>query len=502
MKGDKKVFKILGTVFAISVLIHAAIIMYKCSGEENTKQKETQPLPTPTFSVPELDKTIPTLLKKAGIPGMSIAIINDSKVVYSRALGVKNVETNEPVTETTLFEAASLTKPVLAYTALKLVDDGKLDLDKPLYLYMEYPDAQHDERYKLITARIVLKHASGFPNWRWQNKDKKLDITFTPGEKFSYSGEGYVFLQRVMEKITGKGLEDIMKEKVFVPLKMTNSSLLLADAAKSAAGHTQDSEVRKKRLSPKANGAASLHTTANDYAKFLIAVANGDGLSAHSWEEMLRPQIPASEENAGMFWGLGLGLQKTTDDIYFWHWGDNYIFKAYTVISKSKKTGIIYFTNSFNGLSIIRKMVEITMNGTFPVNTEMKYPEYDGPYPVIRKLIETEGTEAGIKKYREWKAAEPGKFKERMLNEMGYYFLGKKMNAEAIDVFKLNVEAYPDSANVYDSLGEAYMKNGNKESAIKNYEKSVRLNPDNKSGIDALKKLKRKGKRQGVRGKG
>lgn len=499
MRVDKKIFKILGTVFAISVLIHAAIIMYKCSAQNKTQDKttsKTTPLKKetktlPSFSAGILDKTIPALLKKADIPGMSMAVVKDSHVVYSRVFGVKNIETNEPVTKTTLFEAASLTKPVLAYTAMKLVDEGKLELDKPLYQYMEYPDIEHDQRYKLITTRIVLKHSSGFPNWRSMNRDRKLDIKFTPGEKFSYSGEGYVFLQRVMEKITGKGLEEMVKENVFVPLNMTNSSLLLTDTTKSADGHTTDLEPREKWKARRANGAASLHTTADDYAKFLIAVANGTGLSAETWNEMLQPQISASEENKNMFWGLGFGLQKTTDDTYFWHGGDNGIFKAYTVVSKNKKTGLIFFTNSYNGLGIIRKMVEITMGGTFPVNTEMKYPEYDGPGTAIRKLINTKGLEAGIKKYREWKTKEPNRFNERMLNEIGYYFLNKKMNTEAIEVFKLNVEAYPNSSNVYDSLGEAYMQSGNKNLAITNYEKSIKLNPDNQNGIDALKKLKR-----------
>ncbi|MCP5105160.1 MAG: beta-lactamase family protein, partial [bacterium] len=147
---------------------------------EQVKQKTAPPL--------QLDKAIPALMEKADIPGMSMAIINNSKIVSRKVFGVKNTKTKTPVTGDTLFEAASLTKPVLAYSALKLVDEGKLELDKPLYQYFEYKDIQHDERYKLITARIVLKHSSGFPNWRTMNNDKKLDIKFTPGEKFSYSG--------------------------------------------------------------------------------------------------------------------------------------------------------------------------------------------------------------------------------------------------------------------------------------------------------------------------
>jgi CubicO group peptidase (beta-lactamase class C family) len=420
---------------------------------------------------------------------MSIAVIKDSQIVYNRVFGVSDVRTGEPAAEDTLFQAASLTKPVLAYTAFKLVEEGKMELDKPLFKYLEYNAIKHDERYKLITPRIVLMHATGFPNWRRGNKDGKLDIKFTPGEKFSYSGEGYVYLQRVIEKIEGKNLEDIVRENVFIPLKMTNSSLILTDVKRSAAGHTADMQARKKRPWKNANGAASMHTTAKDYAAFMTAILSHKGIS-----EMLTPQIPISDEDNTLSWGLGFGLQKTGDDIYFWHWGDNGSFKTYTVASKNKKTGIVYFTNSQNGLSLVKEIVQRILGKEFTGYSWLSYPLVDGPVMALRKMILDKGLDAGLKKYNQWKAEQPDIFKEQVLNSIGYYLMGKKKMLEAIEIFKLNVTAYPESFNVYDSLGEAYMKNGNKELAIKNYQKSVAINPDNRGGIEALKKLKGAGK--------
>jgi CubicO group peptidase (beta-lactamase class C family) len=440
-------------------------------------------------TVEELDKTIPIVMKKAGVPGLSIAVFNQGEFVYHRVFGVKSTATLEPVRKNTLFEAASLTKPVTAYIALRLVDQGKLELDKPLYHYLEYKDISHDERYKLITARIVLKHATGFPNWRSMNKDKKLDIKFTPGEKFSYSGEGYVYLQRVMQKITGQNLEELAKVHVFTPLGMRNSSLILPDSKRAAQGHNNALKPRKKGTTTRANGAASLHTTAKDYALFLIAVAKGKGLSKPMAQQMLKPQITYSKEIPSLTWGLGLGLYTGGADTYFWHWGDNGVFKAFAMASKNKNTGVVYFANSSSGLGMMRKITGLTIGGAYPMFPLLGYPQYDGPSVVIGKLIEKKGLDAGLKKYHEWKAKDPQWFKEPLLNSMGYYLLGKKKIKEAVEIFKMNVKAYPQSFNVYDSLGEAYMINGDKELAIKNYRKSVKLNPDNRGGIEALKKL-------------
>src|SRR5262249_49289907 len=133
----------------------------------------------------ELDRFVRAYLEYYKIPGISIAVIKDFEVVYHRGFGVKNTATREPVDDDTVFEAASMTKPVFAYTVLRLVDRGVLDLDTPLYTYLPYEDIAHDDRYKLITARMVLTHRTGFPNWR----TGKLDIKFTPGTQVSYSGE-------------------------------------------------------------------------------------------------------------------------------------------------------------------------------------------------------------------------------------------------------------------------------------------------------------------------
>src|ERR1700733_1552304 len=175
-------------------------------------------------AIEQLQKDVPDLMQKADIPGISIALIRDGKLVWTGSFGVMNADTRKPVTAESVFEAASLSKCVFAYGVLKLVDEGKLNLDTPLTRYLGNNYGVPDPRINLITARLVLTHSSGFPNWREFDNSKILQIHFNPGEKWSYSGEGVVYLSKVVEKITGVPLEDFMQQTVLKPLGMTASS--------------------------------------------------------------------------------------------------------------------------------------------------------------------------------------------------------------------------------------------------------------------------------------
>ena len=177
--------------------------------------------------IARLEKVIPQVMKDGDVPGLSIAFIRNGKVFWHRGFGVKNADTKEPVTDDTVFEAASLSKPVFAYAVMKLVESGKLDLDAPLTKYLLVPDVEKDNRLNQITARRVLSHTTGFPNVR--PGGKPLQIYFTPGEKFSYSSEGINYLQMIIEHISGQALEEFMRKTVFEPLGMTSSSYIWQD---------------------------------------------------------------------------------------------------------------------------------------------------------------------------------------------------------------------------------------------------------------------------------
>ncbi|HET6541847.1 MAG TPA: serine hydrolase domain-containing protein, partial [Chryseolinea sp.] len=136
-----------------------------------------------------LDDFLASKMKKLKIPGLSAAVINDGKVVYQKTMGYANMEEKLPITTETIFEGASLSKSVFAFFVMTYVEEGKLSLDKPLYQYLPYADIDYDDRYKKITARMVLSHRSGFPNWRRDEPDGKLKIKFEPGTQYLYSGE-------------------------------------------------------------------------------------------------------------------------------------------------------------------------------------------------------------------------------------------------------------------------------------------------------------------------
>ena len=204
----------------------------------------------------DLFNELPAVIDAAGIPGLSIAVVQHGDIT-ARSFGVCERGENRAVVDTTAFEAASLTKPVFAYGVLRLVERGELDLDRPLTSYVDFPDIEGDERLHTITARIVLSHTTGFPNWR---RNRPLTIGADPGTEFGYSGEGFLFLQKAVEQITGKSGEAFLTTEVLRPLGMTSSFLVWNDSLESrtAVGHDFLGGVRPKYKPEEFNAASSL----------------------------------------------------------------------------------------------------------------------------------------------------------------------------------------------------------------------------------------------------
>lgn len=464
-----------------------------------------QPVAKAPPSKAKLEQVVLPLLKEADVPGLALAIVHQGKLISQQNFGVKNARTQEPVTDATVFEAASLSKPVFAYAVLKLVDAGKFDLDKPLNQYLpgNY-DVGDDPRLNQITARRVLSHTTGFPNWR----NGQLKIYLDPGTRFSYSGEGFVYLAKVIEHVTGEKFNDFMTRTVFTPLGMTSSSYVWQeryDNLKTIRHNARGEAVgQNKPPAGVANAAASLHTTAQDFGRFIVAILHGTGLKPATRKLMLTPQTqviagganslnnPKPQPVPDVAWGIGWGLQTTADGLSFWHWGDNGDSKAYVVVFEKTKSGVVFFANGANGLAIAREVVAATVGGAQPALNWLNYEAYNSPGRTLFKAMLAKGAASALADYRVWRQGRSAKeiVSESQMNSLGYNLLRMQRSADAIEVFKQNVADFPQSANAYDSLGEAYAAQGDKEQAIKNYERSLELNPANTGGAEALKKLR------------
>ena len=453
-----------------------------------------------------LRQRIPELMEQAGVQGVQIAVISGGTTAWHASFGLANAETNAPVTEASVFEAASLSKPVFAYAVLTLVDAGLIDLDTPISKYLpgRY-DVGDDTRLDLISPRHVLSHQSGFPNWRAGSDT--LKIHFAPGDRFSYSGEGFVYLAAAVERITGQTLEAFMRRTVLDPLGMTSSSYVWQTRYETPKvyNHNLLGDVAGRRTPWRANAAASLHTTAEDYARFVAAVLAGQGLRPATARAMMSPQSRPDERGintataapTGRFapslaWGLGVGLEQEGEAWSLWHWGDNGTTKAYVAASPRRGIGVVIFANSENGLLLAPPIVAEVMGGESPA---LAWLRQRGPVPAFGAFVASlraSGAVQALNGYRASRQARPSDpaIDEETMNRIGYVLLRGKKVKDAIEVFKQNVADHPESWNVHDSLGEAYAADGQTALAIQAYERSLQLNPANTGGAEALKKLR------------
>ena len=211
------------TSLRLSATFLFLILIVNCSAKTKVDVKNYKGIEIPKDSI---DSYFESRMEELNIPGLSFAIINDGEVVHHNAMGFSNLEEKILVTNKTIFEGASMSKSLFAFFVMTYVEEGKLDLDKPLFEYLPYPDIAYDDRYKKITARMVLSHRSGFPNWRENEEDKKLKIKFEPGTEYEYSGEGYQYLAMVLKHIEGtdwNGVEKAFQEKVAKPIGLEHT---------------------------------------------------------------------------------------------------------------------------------------------------------------------------------------------------------------------------------------------------------------------------------------
>lgn len=359
--------KVMKTYKSLIILIMISLPLIGL-GQVNPKYIKT--VTGKKIEVKQLDELIHKTMDSLKIPGVSIAIINNAKTVYYNTFGVKNVASKDKVNDSTLFEGASLSKPLFSYFFLKMVDKGLISLDMPLYKYMPHPNIKdNDERYKLITARMVLSHRTGFANW---SKGIPIEMAFTPGTDFSYSGEAHQWLTALlathMKTNWQAGLDSIFQQEVAVPLGMKHTYYVRNEFTRQnkATGYFKDGRVKEGWESGSISfGAAhTVHSEAMDYAKFLVAMIKGEGLKKETYNDMLKEQTHFTSENGGKHllpygqtgWCLGFAMKPMPYGVRYMHTGVNSGFQSYCSFNREKKYGIVLFTNSEKAFELYDKL--------------------------------------------------------------------------------------------------------------------------------------------------
>ena len=343
-----------------------------------------------TLSIPYINQIVSRLIDTAAVTGVEIGIVSNGQVAFVRGYGYRDKARHWLNDTGTCFYGASLAKSLFAYLVMQLVDEKKIDLDRPIYKYLpkplpeyeKYRELAGDERYKLLTPRMCLDHTTGFPNWREMNQGR-LNIAFTPGSRYSYSGEGIMLLQLVVETVMGRSLAELARERIFTPFGMTRSDFVWQSRFESdyALGHNLNEDTLTKVRYKEAYAAGSMETTAADYSRFMAAVLQGKRLSVAAWKEMLSPQIAitgstqafpddttraADNRKIGLAYGLGWGLFRTPAGKAFFKEGHADGWMHYAIGFPDKKFALVILGNSSNAESIFKELVEKLAGITIP----------------------------------------------------------------------------------------------------------------------------------------
>jgi CubicO group peptidase (beta-lactamase class C family) len=437
----------------------------------------------------------------------TVLVADHHKVIFKKGYGLANREWNIPNTPDVKFRLGSITKQFTSMLIMQQVANGSIKLDGHISDYLPY---YRQETGAKVTISQLLTHTSGIPSYTDDPKFfadvsrnyyavddfvKKFcsgDLQFEPGTKFHYDNSGFFLLGAILERVTGKTYEALLKEKILVPLGMKDSGYdHYADILpKRASGYQQElaSAVNAPYLDmalPYAAG--SLYSTVEDLYKWDQALYT-DKLVRNDLKQML---FTPNLENYGYGWDIRVipADEPGAGQTMISHGGGINGFNTLEQRLVGDHDLIVIFNNTPGAeLGEMAKGIRSILYGQEPAAPKRSL------VPDLGEILVNRGAEAAVARYRELKRTNANgyNFDERALNRLGYMLLEKGRNADAIAIFKLNVEEYPRSGNVHDSLAEAYAKDGQKQQAIANYRKCLELDPKNQNAANKLKELEQK----------
>lgn len=445
-------------------------------------------------------------IEKVGFAGTVLVEINGEKAI-SKGYGFRNINQKLKNTPDTIFDIGSITKQFTAAAILKLEMQGKLNTDDKISVY--FNNVPEDKSQ--ITIHQLLRHSAGFPSVVGGDYDKisesefiekvlKTPLKFESGIRFSYSNVGYSLLAIIIEKVSGESYEQFLYKNLWKPSNMESTGYkrpafdndLIATGYKDGKGWGKPNDKEWDKDAPywhlKGNG--GILSTTEDLYKWNLALLSDKILSKEAKAKYYHPKLRAGE-NDNPYYAYGWDILKTKrNTILTNHNGANgvfyadfyrYIDEGITIIMLSNKAQRSFFETN-------REISKIIFDPLFEPTIPIAENETNrGFTEEIIKIVWEKGLAEGIESYKKRKGSV--NLIERIVNAKGYELLGVKKLQQSIDIFKLNVFAFPKSANAFDSLGEAYLEAGNKDLAIENYKKSLLLNPDNKNAEEVLKGL-------------
>ncbi len=455
----------------------------------------------------EMIDELMTQYSDLGMFNGSVLVADNGKVIFEKGYGYADHEWQVPNTVDTKFELGSITKQFTAALILQLNEEGKLKLEDKVTDILPWYPAENGSR---ITIHQLLTHTSGIPNYtdfpdfvekrafetmtprELVNAFSEKPLDFEPGFQFSYSNSGYVVLGVVIEQVTGKSYEEVLKQKILKPIGMDNSGYTNLQKITSKRAHGYENRFNLYSNAAYLNmslpySAGALYSTVEDLYKWDQALYGDKILSSESKQKMFTGYIKYFRGKYGYGWDIGKEAidDKGDSTTYIGHGGSIFGFSSLIVRLPERKQLIVFMNNTGNA----------SLNNIY---NGIKNILYDQPFEKPEKslvnemadIIDKTGVDAGIAFFSDRKKSDPEhKISEREMNLLGYYLLQDDRTDGAVKIFKLNIEEYPESFNVYDSYAEALMKKGDNEGAIANYKKSIAIDPHNMNGYDQLEKM-------------
>ncbi|WP_346937595.1 serine hydrolase [Clostridium sp.] len=466
--------------------------------------------------IKNLDRIINEYVNGEFVPGLSVGVVYNNEVIYTKGFGVKNVDTKEPIDENSIFHMASVSKTFVATGIMQLVQQGKIHLDEYVIEYLPYFKLK-DDRYKKITIRQLLTHISGMPDeddYEWdkpQYDEEALEryvrsisgreLMWEPGEKFAYSNIAYEILGNVIEKASGMSFEKYMKENILNVVQMKESNFLKPLVSKEllTSPHILDikngygATVSKVFPYNRAHGPSStLCSNVVEMCNYAIANMNEGKfkgnkiLEVHSYLELWRKYAFTGwggyTSEIGLAWFLGEYKGNKVRS----HSGMDTGFRSNLIILPERSIAVVVMINSdYIGTKVLCESILDILLGE-----EVDYIKKSLASHIVRTMFNN-NSEIALQEYYKIKENSIEKYLvyEDEFNAIAYNLLKRKRIKEAIDVLNLSIKIFPVSANLYDSLGEMYLCQGNKKQALSSYKKSFELNPNNKEAKKIIDEL-------------